>query len=240
MFRELASLFSITKESKYGLITRILVNTALIIYALLIVIRGLHDITYVSIATFSVFIVIAILLAMDGRLKNYLNGLKVIFLFVFLGALFYVFSYFTGIGPKSLIQVILGVEKTALLIFPFTLAASWFTPYEVSYVLERMGLCTAALILRSALSKLPLLFIDISEATHTIKLKYGARKTYKAIYYLLFESMLLGNAYYEAYYIYGLPLLKVDLVKNCKLEAYAVFLTLSALVILFMCSILTL
>jgi len=230
VFRELASLFSIARESRYGLLARIAVTTSMTTYSLLIVFAGIKDILCVSAALAIEFIAITAILLVDGKLEHYLNGLKVIFLFVFLGALFYAFSYLTGIGPKSVVQVLMGIEKTALLIFPLTLAATWFTPYEVSYVLEKIGMRTFSLILRSALSKLPLLFIDISDAAHTIKLKYGSGKIYKSIYYLLLESLLLGNAYYEAYYIYGLPHIEVELIKNKRQDAYVVFLAISTII----------
>lgn len=231
MFRELASLFSIARESRYGLLARIAVTTGMAIYSLLIVFAGIKDVLRINVALAIEFIAIAAILTFDSKLEHYLNGLKVIFLFVFLGALFYAFSYLTGIGPKSVVQVLLGIEKTALLIFPLTLAATWFTPYEVSYMLEKIGMRTFSLILRSALSKLPLLFIDISDAAHTIKLKFGSGKIYKSVYYLLLESMLLGNAYYEAYYIYGLPYLKVELIKNKRQDAYVFFLAISTIIV---------
>lgn len=214
MFKELASLFYIERESRYGVAARVSMATIFIAYSLLIALNksaGLHELSLsLSLELSLIFFLVWI----DGRLRGYLNGMKVIMLFIILASLFYLLSFFTGIGPKSLISIAVGLEKTALLITPFTLLATWFTPSEIGFILDRLGLGKASVVFRSAISKMPLLFIDISDSIHTIKIKYGPKKVYKSIYYLLLESMLLGNEFYEAYYVYGLPSSRVEFVKR--------------------------
>lgn len=219
-------MFALNKESKFGVATRLLIIAMLIFFSVMIILDENLSLSKLAMSSIIEFSMITILLAFDNRLSAYLNGLKVIFLFVLIGALFYVFSLFTGIGPKSIINVIIGVIKTALLIMPFSLFVSWLAPIEISFILEKSGLNRVGVMLRAAISQIPILLLETSDSFFTIKLKYGRRKLYRAVYYMILQSFLLGKSFYEAYYVYGLPTSRIYLIKKAKTELIVMMISL--------------
>jgi len=222
LLREFADMLSMGHESRFGLLPRAFSIIFILAYSAFFV-----EATSLATAASALGAELAAIMAVlwvDGRLRKFIGGFKVVALFVLLGGAFYAFSLVTGIGPSSLVQAAVGVVKTTMLAVPLILAVSWFSPREVSFIAKKLGAERASLLLRVAFSLLPILFVEMSNSFFTIKLKYGSRRLYKGVHYVILQSFFLGRSFYEAYYQFGLPELSVPLLRGSRAEIVALAL----------------
>lgn len=234
MLRELTGLFSLGRESRYGLLSRLVFISAAFVYSITVIRLQQASLQRLGLLIFLETSMLCLILYHDMRLDSYLRGLKVIMIFVGLGWLFYLFSFITGIGPRDWSSAVVGMVKTTMFLLPMTLVLVWITPNEFSTLLDKLGIRTLGIMLRIALSQLPILLIETAESITTVRLKQGTRKVYKSIYCMLVQSIVLSKASYEAQFTFGLPKLRVSLLNETKNDVLLIILAalLSAVALL--------
>ncbi|MEM0506485.1 MAG: hypothetical protein QXW58_04435 [Thermosphaera sp.] len=203
MIRDLAELLTIKPSSKsFGLVTRVTTPLSVIIFSLAAaLLKGPSQPWFYLLA----LVFTGSLLAYSTGLSKLFKGIQLILLFIALGVLVNIISIVTGLTPLSIEKILIGAVRLSTIAFSAILLVQWVRIEEWMYLLSKAGLNNVARALALSIIQLPLTLAAFSEASLSIRLKYGGRNIARMLHPLILHALYTARNISESLLIYGFP-----------------------------------
>ncbi|MEM1526301.1 MAG: hypothetical protein QW775_07615 [Ignisphaera sp.] len=201
--RYFAYLFiSSKKVTSFGLLPRIIMCTSIVVTSLAMFILGI-PLQILGIYTTIILALEFLVLWIGGGLRRVLSGFMLVLLFTIFGFVITLTSMLMRFTPPAVEYMVSSMFRMVALVLSFATMLQFLTVEEIRWMLVKIGLEEASVILALTFSQLPLTLMYFSEALTTIKLKLGKKKIYKVVKPLIVYSVINSLNVAEALYIHG-------------------------------------
>lgn len=105
----------------------------------------------------------------------------------------------------SIEKILMGAVRLSTIAFSAILLVQWVRVEEWMYLLSKAGLNNVARALALSIIQLPLTLAAFSEASLSIRLKYGGRSIARVLHPLILHTLYTARNISESLLIYGFP-----------------------------------
>jgi hypothetical protein len=227
--KDFSYVFAYSKKlDEYSTLARLMFASFMVAASIIVRFFTVNDLDVV--VRLTLILLIEILITSHFKsMSTTLKSLKLVAIFVVIGAIIHLLSYITGwVAPRPQDVVMSSIQIVALFL-AFSLYFQLISLSEWRRLLHVAGFKQLSTLFTFVVTQIPISMYYASEAFTTIRLKYGNKRIYKVVVPLVLLSMYTARSLAESYYLYGVHSeFKLSVFKFKDTLLYSVILVLLA------------